>query len=98
MSGAACSRLCPATNSELTNYSCGPSENGIISCAQKIDTRFMDKSAELKLNAMSWQLPIVEGTEQERAVDISSLRNDTGFITLDDGYGNTGSCLSKVTF
>jgi citrate synthase len=58
----------------------------------------MDKNAELKLNGKSWQLPVVEGTEQERAVDISSLRSDTGFITLDDGYANTGSCLSKVTF
>src|SRR6266446_4034195 len=63
-----------------------------------IDGSFMDKNAELKLNGKSWQLPVVEGTEQELAIDISSLRTDTGFITLDDGYANTGSCKSAITF
>ncbi len=58
----------------------------------------MDKTAELKLDGKSYKLPIVEGTEKELAVDISSLRNQTGYITLDDGYGNTGSCHSKITF
>src|SRR5213082_3261913 len=58
----------------------------------------MDKSAELKLNGQTCKLPITEGTEQERAIDISSLRNETGYITLDDGYGNTGSCQSRITF
>src|SRR6267142_6094934 len=58
----------------------------------------MANTAELKLNGKTCNLPIIEGTEQERAVDISSLRNDTGYITLDDGYGNTGSCQSKITF
>jgi hypothetical protein len=36
--------------------------------------------------------------EGEKAVDVSSLRANTGYITLDDGYGNTGSCVSKITF
>src|SRR5262245_53258254 len=58
----------------------------------------MDKMAELKLDGKTCNLRVVEGSEQERAIDISSLRNDTGFITLDDGYANTGSCLSKITF
>src|SRR5207247_10458034 len=58
----------------------------------------MDKSAELKLDGKTCKLPIVEGTEKELAVDISSLRNDTGYITLDDGYANTGSCQSEITF
>ena len=58
----------------------------------------MDKTAELKIDGKSFELPLVEGSEQERAVDISSLRNDTGIITLDDGYANTGSCQSQVTF
>ena len=58
----------------------------------------MDKTAELILDGKSYRLPITEGTEKERAVDISSLRNQTGYITLDDGYGNTGSCESKITF
>ena len=58
----------------------------------------MANTAELKLNGKTCNLPIIEGTEQECAVDISSLRNNTGYITLDDGYGNTGSCQSKITF
>ena len=58
----------------------------------------MDKTAELKLDGKSCKLPIVEGSEKERAVDISALRNQTGYITLDDGYGNTGSCESQITF
>jgi citrate synthase len=58
----------------------------------------MDKIAEINLNGKSCKLPIVEGTEQERAIDISSLRDNTGFITLDDGYANTGSCQSRITF
>jgi citrate synthase len=58
----------------------------------------MDKTAELILEGKSCKLPIIEGTEQERAVDISALRDQTGFITLDDGYGNTGSCRSHITF
>src|SRR3954467_3167819 len=58
----------------------------------------MDKTAELKLDGKNCKLPLVEGTEKERAVDISSLRDQTGFITLDDGYGNTGSCQSQITF
>src|SRR5580765_1481056 len=58
----------------------------------------MDKTAELIIDGKNHQLPVVEGSEQERAVDISSLRNTTGVITLDDGYANTGSCQSHVTF
>lgn len=58
----------------------------------------MENNAELKLNGSTVQLPIIEGTEKERAFDISALRDATGYITLDDGYGNTGSCQSKITF
>jgi citrate synthase len=43
-------------------------------------------------------LPVVEGSEGEKAIDISQLRATTGFITLDSGYANTGSCTSDVTF
>jgi citrate synthase len=58
----------------------------------------MDKTAELIVEGKRHPLTVVEGTEQERAIDISSLRNATGLITLDDGYANTGSCQSQVTF
>lgn len=46
----------------------------------------------------SVQLPVVVGTENEKAIDISNLRSSTGYITLDDGYGNTGACKSSITF
>ena len=49
----------------------------------------IDNMAELKLNGKTYSLPILEGGEKERAIDISSLRSQTGHITLDDGYGNT---------
>src|SRR6476646_8518482 len=58
----------------------------------------MEKAAELTLNGRTCKLPVVEGSEKELALDISSLRNQTGLITLDDGYGNTGSCQSSITF
>src|SRR5258708_33680575 len=56
------------------------------------------KTAKLEIDGKAYSLPIVVGTENEKAVDISSLRAQTGHITLHDGYGNTGSCQSQVTF
>ena len=44
------------------------------------------------------ELPIVEGTEKERAIDIAKLRSQSGLITLDYGFVNTGSCESAITF
>jgi citrate synthase len=58
----------------------------------------MSNTAKLELEGKSFELPIVEGSEKERGIEISNLRNATGHITLDDGYGNTGSCSSAVTF
>src|SRR5579862_3084781 len=58
----------------------------------------MNKEAKLELEGKVYTLPTIEGTEGEKAVDISSLRADTGYITLDESYGNTGSCISKITF
>jgi citrate synthase len=58
----------------------------------------MEKTAELILDGKKATLPVIEGSEKEKAIDISGLRNETGFITLDDGYANTGSCQSRVTF
>ena len=58
----------------------------------------MSQSADLRLNDQSYPLPILEGTEQEQAIDISQLRKLSKFITFDDGYGNTGSCESEITF
>jgi citrate synthase len=58
----------------------------------------MAETAELRVGGKTIQLPIVTGTEGERAIDISRLRLDTGHITLDPGYANTGSCQSAITF
>ena len=57
-----------------------------------------DEKAELVLNGKSYQLPIVIGSQGEKAVDIRSLRAETGYITIDSGYMNTGSCASRITF
>ena len=58
----------------------------------------MGNTAELIVDGKKINLPTVTGTENEVAVDISSLRNQSGVITLDDGYANTGSCQSAITF
>jgi citrate synthase len=44
------------------------------------------------------ELPVLTGTEHEKAIDIGKLRSQTGHITMDPGYGNTGSCRSEITF
>ena len=56
------------------------------------------KSLQVQLEGKAVSLPIIEGSEGERAVDISKLRADAGFITYDSGFGNTGSCKSSITF
>jgi len=54
--------------------------------------------AKLILEGKEYEFPVVEGSEGEKAVDLRSLRSKTGAITLDPGYGNTGSCESGITF
>jgi len=56
------------------------------------------KIAKLKIDTQELSLPIITGSENERAIDITSLRKETGYITLDPGYANTGSCKSDITF
>jgi citrate synthase len=58
----------------------------------------MSKSAKLELDGQTIELPIIEGTEGERSLDITRLRGETGYITHDPGYANTGSCRSAITF
>ncbi len=58
----------------------------------------MTKKAELHYNGKIYELPIITGTENENAIDISRLRADTGLITLDKGFKNTGSTQSSITF
>ncbi|MDN5563966.1 MULTISPECIES: citrate synthase [Luteococcus] len=56
------------------------------------------QTATLTIDGKTYELPVVTGTMGERALDISKLRATTGLITLDDGYGNTGSCSSAISF
>jgi len=59
---------------------------------------FMGEVAKLQLDNGEVQLPVRVGTENERALDISKLRSGTGYITLDEGYVNTGSTSSAITY
>jgi citrate synthase len=58
----------------------------------------MSEGAKLHIGDQELELPVVVGTENERAVDISKLRAQTGYITLDEGYVNTGSTTSAITY
>lgn len=58
----------------------------------------MNDIAELKLAGKTYELPVLRGTEDEVGIDISKLRAASGAITLDPGYGNTGSCESAITY
>jgi citrate synthase len=57
-----------------------------------------NKKAILKIDGKEISLPIITGSESENGIDISSLRKETGYITLDPGYANTGACKSDITF
>jgi citrate synthase len=58
----------------------------------------MSHNASLKLDDKEYALPVIVGTEGEKAIDTRKLRADTGFISYDQGFGNTGSCEGAVTF
>ncbi|MBT3648357.1 MAG: citrate synthase [Flavobacteriales bacterium] len=58
----------------------------------------MSEKAELHYNGQVFEVPVVKGTEDELALDISKLRAQTGLITLDPGFKNTGSTQSAITF
>jgi citrate synthase len=58
----------------------------------------MSETAEIKLEGKSYTLPVFEGTENEKAIDIGKLRDLTGFVTLDSGFKNTGATKSSITF
>ena len=58
----------------------------------------MSEKAKLILEGKEYELPVVIGTENEKAIDISKLLETTGYITLDTGFKNTGSTKSAITF
>lgn len=58
----------------------------------------MSGNAILEYNGNRYELPVLQGSENELAIDIKNLRSQSGMITLDPGYKNTGSCESAITF
>lgn len=52
----------------------------------------------IRLESENFEFPIIEGSEGEKAIDTRALRAKTGYIAYDEGYGNTGSCQSQITF
>lgn len=58
----------------------------------------MSDKAKLVLGDLNYELPIFTGTEGEKAIDVTKLRADTGYVTLDSGYMDTGACTSAITF
>ena len=57
-----------------------------------------NQTAKIVIEGKEHEYPVIVGTENEKAIDVRQLRKETGYITFDDGYGNTGSCLSNITF
>ena len=64
--------------------------------AKELNT--MDKKVQLIYDDKTYEFPLVEGTEKELGIDIKSLRAQTGLVTLDPGFKNSGSCQSEITF
>ena len=58
----------------------------------------MSESAKLTFKGQEFEFPVITGTEQESAIDIAKLRQDSGLITIDPGYKNTGATKSAITF
>lgn len=58
----------------------------------------MSEKATLSIDGKSYEFPIITGTENEKAIDISKLRAQSGYVTYDEGYKNTGSTISNITF
>ena len=58
----------------------------------------MSETAKIILDGKEYELPVVTGSEGEKAIDISKLRDQSGYITLDLGYKNTGATTSAITF
>ena len=58
----------------------------------------MSKIAKLNFDGNTYDLPVVEGSEGEKGIDISNLRSQSGLITLDTGFKNTGATKSAITF
>ena len=58
----------------------------------------MNKIARLEVDNQTYELPVVDGTEGDKAVDVSRLLSQSGYTTLDSSYANTASCISAITY
>ena len=58
----------------------------------------MSKNAKITVDGKTFELPVIMGSENEKAIDISKLRAQTGLVTIDTGFKNTGSTTSAITF
>ncbi len=58
----------------------------------------MPENVTLQYDGKSYEMPVFTGTENEKAIDIAKLRDDTGYVTLDIGYKNTGATTSRITY
>ena len=58
----------------------------------------MSETAKFILNGETYEFPVTEGSENEKGIDISKLRGQSGYVTLDPGYKNTGATESGITF
>ena len=58
----------------------------------------MSQNASITLDGKTFELPVIQGSEEEKAIDIQNLRSESGYITLDSGYKNTGATTSEITF
>jgi citrate synthase len=58
----------------------------------------MSETASIIIDGKAHEYPVMRGTEGEKCIDIRKLRSDSGYVTYDEGYANTGSCMSGITF
>src|SRR5580698_4447948 len=58
----------------------------------------MADNVQVNIDGKTLECPIIVGTEGDKGFDIAKLRSTTGYITLDPGFGNTGSCKSAITY
>jgi len=71
---------------------------GVRAELKDYQSSIMSETASFTIDGTVYDYPVITGTEGEKSIDIRRLRGDTGYITYDDGYANTGSCTSSITF
>src|SRR5690554_3737480 len=58
----------------------------------------MSETAKIELGGKTYEFPVITGSENEKAIDLKTLRGTTGYITIDPGFKNTGSTTSAITY